>query len=146
MMNRMKILAVGGILTLGTFACSADMVQNPSSTSQASYENYENTGDRPEAYADTGPYERSYEVTKESVQGELIQIDGDYYIVKDSLTGNEVRFRADEKAARLSRNGGLMAEQFQAGDWLEVQLSPEGDALLIQEARATFPTAEQPLP
>jgi len=146
MMNQIKMLALGGILTLGTLACSADMAQNPSDTSQASYENYENTGDRPDAYAETGPYERTYQVTKETVQGELMKIDGDYYILKDSLTGDEIRFRADEKAARLSRNGGRMAEQFQAGDWLEVQLSPEGDALLIQEARVSSPTAEQPLP
>jgi len=144
MMNQMKILAIGGILTLGTLACSADMAQNPSGMSQASYEN---SGDRPDGYAETGPYERTYQVTKDTVQGELMKIDGDYYIVKDSRTGDEIKFRADEKAARLNRDGGRMAEQFQAGDWLEVQLSSEGDALLIiQEARAGSPTAEQPLP
>jgi len=144
MMTQMKMLAIGGILSLGTLACSADMARNPSGTSQASFESesYEST---PDNYAE-GPYERTYQTSNEIMQGELIKIDGDYYIMKDLLTGNEVRFLVPESATRLSRDGGSIAEQFQAGDWIEVQLSPEGDALLLQEARAFSPSAEQPLP
>jgi len=144
MKRQMKMLALGGMFVLGTMGCSADMAQSPYSASQ-SY-------DGSDIYAETGPYERSYQATEENqgieenVQGELMKIDGDYYVVKDSLTGKEVRFHVDKNATRLSRDGGRMAEQFQLGDWIQAQLTPEGDALSLQEARVTPSVSEQPLP
>jgi len=137
MKRHMKLLALGGMFVLGTMGCSADMAQSPYSASQPY--------DSSDIYAETGPYERTYQPTEENVQGELVKIDGDYYVVKDSVTDKEVRFHVDKNATRLSRDG-RMAEQFQLGDWIQAQLTPEGDALSLQEARVTPPVSEQPLP
>jgi len=149
MKTHMKMLALGGILALGTLGCSTDMAQSPSSASQASYENY---GNRSDTSAEAEPYERSYQATEEHsspateeiVQGELVKIDGDYYVVKDSLTSKEVRFHVDKNVSRLDKDGGRMAEQFQLGDWIQAQLTPEGDVFFLQAARMA--PSEQPLP
>jgi len=139
MKRHMKMLALGGMFVLGTtLGCSADMAQGPYSASQPY--------DSSDIYAETAPYECSYQPTEENVQGELVKIDGDYYVLRDSVTNKEVRFHIDKNATRLSGDGERMAEEFQLGDWIQAQLTPDGDALSLQEARVTPSVLEQPLP
>lgn len=80
-------------------------------------------------------------IMKERVQGEIVKIDKDYYVVKDLVTGKKTRFRVDKNTTRLDQDGTRMEANFKIGDKIEGQLTPAGDATLVQMAMATPPAA-----
>lgn len=61
-----------------------------------------------------------------TVKGDLLKIDGEYYVVKDA-TGKEVRLHVD-KTSQLDGT-------FKAGDKIEAQATDTGHALSIKQAK-----------
>jgi len=61
------------------------------------------------------------------VKGDLLRIDGEFYVVKDT-SGKEVRLHVD-KTSKLEGT-------FKAGDKIEAQASDQGHALSIKPAGA----------
>ncbi|MGQ0696078.1 MAG: hypothetical protein ACT4OL_10950 [Nitrospiraceae bacterium] len=63
----------------------------------------------------------------QTVKGDLLRIDGEFYVVKDP-SGKEVRLHVD-KTSKLEGT-------FKAGDKIEAQASDQGHALSIKPAGA----------
>lgn len=61
----------------------------------------------------------------QTVKGDLLKIDGDYYVVKD-MAGKEVRLHVD-KTSQLDG-------AFKAGDKIEAQATDKGHASSIKQA------------
>jgi len=79
------------------------------------------------------------DVTKERhVQGELVKIEGSFYVVKDA-TGQEVRMHVDKNTTKLDKDKAKMDREFKVGDKIEAQVGPNGHAVLIQVATGPPP-------
>jgi len=78
-------------------------------------------------------------IMKEKLRGEVVKVEKGYYVVRDSLTGKEVRFRYDKNTIQLGQDGSRMESNFKVGDRVEGQLTPEGDATFLQMASASAP-------
>ncbi len=77
------------------------------------------------------------EVMKEGqVQGELVKIEGAFYVVKNAA-GKQVRVHVDKNTTKLDKDRAKMDREFKVGDKIEVQVTPEGHAVMIQMAMAT---------
>jgi hypothetical protein len=63
----------------------------------------------------------------QAIKGDLLKIDGEFYVVKDA-SGKEVRLHVD-KTSKLEGS-------FKAGDKIEAQASDKGHALSIKPAGA----------
>jgi len=63
----------------------------------------------------------------QAVKGDLLRIDGEFYVVKDT-SGKEVRLHVDETSK--------LEGTFKAGDKIEAQASDKGHALSIKPAGA----------
>ena len=61
----------------------------------------------------------------QTIKGDLLKIDGDYYVVKD-MAGKEVRLHVD----KTSQLDGI----FKAGDKVEAQATDKGHASSIKQA------------
>jgi len=82
-------------------------------------------------------------VTKErSVLGELMKIDGAFYVIKDAK-GEEIRLHVDKNTTKLDKDRAKMDREFKVGDKLEARLNPDGHASSIQMAMATPPVVGQ---
>ena len=66
------------------------------------------------------------EPTTQTVKGDLLKIDGEYYVVKDTA-GKEVRLHVD-KTSQLDGT-------FKAGDKIEAQATDKGHASSIKQAK-----------
>ena len=66
------------------------------------------------------------EPNAQTVKGDLLKIDGEYYVVKDA-TGKEVRLHVD-KTSQLDGT-------FKAGDKIEAQATDKGHASSIKQAK-----------
>ena len=64
--------------------------------------------------------------SSQTVKGDLLKIDGDYYVVKD-MAGKEVRLHVD-KTSQLDGT-------FKAGDKIEAQTTDKGHASSIKQAK-----------
>ncbi len=69
------------------------------------------------------------------VTGDLLRIDGEFYVVKDS-SGKEVRLHVDGTSK--------LEGTFKAGDKIEAQASDQGHALSIKPAGEASETPEMP--
>jgi len=78
-------------------------------------------------------------IMKEKLRGEVVKVEKGYYVVRDSLTGKETRFKYDKNTIQLGQDGSRMEGSFKVGDRIEGQLTPEGDATFLQLASATAP-------
>jgi len=78
-------------------------------------------------------------IMKEKLRGEVVKVEKNYYVVRDSSTGKETRFRYDKNTIQLGQDGSRMDGNFKVGDRIEGQLTPEGDATFLQLAMATPP-------
>jgi len=78
-------------------------------------------------------------IMKEKLRGEVVKVEKEYYVVRDSLTGKEIRFRYDKNTIQLGQDGSRMEGNFKVGDRVEGQLTPEGDATFLQLAMVTPP-------
>ncbi|HEV8243353.1 MAG TPA: hypothetical protein VGQ07_05125 [Nitrospirales bacterium] len=70
-----------------------------------------------------------------SVWGELVKIEGETYVVK-TAAGKKVRFQVDKNTTRMDNDKTRMDRDFKVGDKIEVQVAPDGHAILIQMAMA----------
>jgi len=66
------------------------------------------------------------EPSTQTVKGDLLKIDGEFYVVKDT-TGKEVRLHVD-KTSQLDGT-------FKAGDKIEAQATDKGHAASIKQAK-----------
>jgi hypothetical protein len=66
------------------------------------------------------------EPSTQTVKGDLLKIDGEFYVVKDT-TGKEVRLHVD----KTSQLEGI----FKAGDKIEAQATEKGHASSIKQAK-----------
>jgi len=73
-----------------------------------------------------------------SVQGELVKIDGAFYVIKDA-SGQEIRLHVDRSTTKLDKDRAKLEREFKVGDKVEAQLNPNGHASSIQMAMATPP-------
>jgi hypothetical protein len=122
------MIALGAILSLGTLACSAEMVQSPSTSSEI--------GLQQNVAAGESPTPDPQQIMKEkSVQGELVKIEGAFYVVKNAA-GEEVRMHVDNNTTKLGKDRAKMDREFTVGDKIEAQVGPNGHAALIQMAMA----------
>ena len=64
--------------------------------------------------------------SSQTVKGDLLKIDGDFYVVKD-MSGKEVRLHVD-KTSQLDGT-------FKAGDKIEAQATDKGHASSIKQAK-----------
>ena len=64
--------------------------------------------------------------SSQTVKGDLLKIDGEYYVVKD-MAGKEVRLHVD-KTSQLDGT-------FKAGDKIEAQFTDQGHASSIKQAK-----------
>jgi len=79
------------------------------------------------------------QITKErSVLGELMKIDGAFYVIKDAK-GEEIRLHVDKNTTKLDKDRAKMDREFKVGDKVEARLNPDGHASSIQMAMATPP-------
>jgi len=78
-------------------------------------------------------------IMKEKLRGEVVKVEKGYYVVRDSRTGKETRFRYDKNTIQLGQDGSRMEGSFKVGDRIEGQLTPEGDATFLQLASASAP-------
>jgi uncharacterized protein YdeI (BOF family) len=62
----------------------------------------------------------------QTVKGDLLKIDGEFYVVKD-MTGKEIRLHVD----KTSQLDGI----FKAGDKIEAQATDKGHASSIKQAK-----------
>ncbi len=86
--------------------------------------------------AGESPFADPRAVTKErQVQGELVKIEGAFYVVKDAA-GKEVRMHVDKNTSKLDKDRAQMDREFKVGDKIDAQVTPEGHAVLIQMAMA----------
>jgi len=75
---------------------------------------------------DSGP------VKPASVKGEVLKIEGNNYLVKDSLSGKDVKFAIEtDMKAKMERLP-------KVGDQIEAQLTPEGYAKAVVFAKGTM--------
>ena len=65
------------------------------------------------------------------VKGDLLKIDGEFYVVKD-MSGKEIRLHVD-KTSKLEG-------AFKAGDKIEAQASEKNHAVSMKHAQPTEPT------
>jgi len=77
-----------------------------------------------------------------SIQGELVKIDGAFYVIKDS-SGKEIRLHVDKNTTKLDRDRAKMDREFKVGDKIEARMNPDGHASSIQIAMATPPVVGQ---
>jgi len=73
-----------------------------------------------------------------SVQGELVKIDGAFYVIKDA-SGKEIRLHVDKNTTKLDKDRAKMDSDFKVGDKVEARMNPDGHASSIQIAMATPP-------
>jgi hypothetical protein len=73
-----------------------------------------------------------------SVRGELVKIDGAFYVIKDA-SGKEIRLHVDRNTTKLDKDRAKMDRDFKVGDKLEARMNPDGHASSIQMAMATPP-------
>jgi len=73
-----------------------------------------------------------------SVQGELVNIDGAFYVIKDA-SGKEIRLHVDKNTTKLDKDRAKMDREFKVGDTVEARMNPDGHASSIQMAMATAP-------
>ena len=71
------------------------------------------------------------EPSTQTVKGDLLKIDGEFYVVKD-MAGKEIRLHVD-KTSKLEG-------AFKAGDKIEVQASEKNHAVSMKHAQPTEPT------
>jgi uncharacterized protein YdeI (BOF family) len=71
------------------------------------------------------------EQSSQTVKGDLLKIDGEFYVVKD-MSGKEIRLHVD-KTSKLDG-------AFKSGDKVEAQASEKNHALSIRHAQPTQPT------
>jgi len=126
---RLKMLAIGGILSLGTLACSADMAQNPTASADGAL-----LGRQDNVAAGESPIPDPQKTMQDRVQGELVKIDGDTYVVKDTSTGKETSFYIDKNSTQLGKDGTRMEDGFKVGDRIEARVTPDGHAIVFQPA------------
>jgi len=124
---RLKMLVIGGILSLGTLACSADMTQNPSASADGGL-----VGRQDNVAAGESPIPDGQKIMRERLQGELVKIDGDTYVVKDTITGKETSFHIDKNSTQLGKDRARMDGNFKVGDRIEAQITPDGHATFVQ--------------
>jgi len=124
---RLKMLAIGGMLSLGTLACSADMTQNPSATADGGL-----TGRQDNVAAGESPIPDAQKTMRDTLQGELVKIDGDTYVVKDTITGKETSFYIDKNSTQLGKDRTRMDGNFKTGDWIEARIAPDGHPIYVQ--------------
>jgi hypothetical protein len=72
--------------------------------------------DDPVGRTQTGP------VSPDRVKGEILKVDGEFYVIKDDLTGKDIKF-AIEKDTQAT-----LARPLEVGDQIDAQLTPEGFA------------------
>jgi uncharacterized protein YdeI (BOF family) len=125
--TRLKMLAIGGILSLGTLACSADMTQNPSASADGGL-----LGRQDNVAAGESTFPDAQKTMQDRVQGELVKIDGDTYTVKDSTTGKETSFYIDKNSTQLDKDRTRLEGNFKTGDRIEARVAPDGHALYVQ--------------
>jgi uncharacterized protein YdeI (BOF family) len=63
---------------------------------------------------------------RQSIEGEILKVEGDLYTVKDA-TGKEVQLHVDES----TQQSGKLKE----GDQIEAEVTPEGHALMLKKAK-----------
>jgi len=131
-MNRhLEMIALGAILSLSTLACSAEMAQSPSTSSEI--------GLQQNVAAGESPIPDPQQIMKEkSVQGELVKIEDPFYVVKNAA-GQEVRIHVDKNTTKLGKDRARMDRDFTVGDKIEAQIAPNGHAIMIQVAMAPPP-------
>jgi hypothetical protein len=129
--TKIAVMAVAAMLTFGTSTYAAEP--------QAGKPNLDNVP------AGGAPTPDPRPVMKEkSMQGELIKIDGAFWVIKDAA-GQEIRLHVDKNTTKLDKDRAKMERDFQVGDKIEVQLNPNGHASSIQMAMATAPAGEKTL-
>src|SRR5438093_749478 len=71
-----------------------------------------------------------------SVTGELVKIDGAFYVIKDA-SGKEIRLHVDKNTTKLDKDRAKMDREFKVGDKIEARMNPDGHASAIQLAMTT---------
>ena len=119
------LVAIAVMLSIGTFTYAAEP--------QAGKPRPDNVP------AGEAPTADPQQIMKEkSVQGELMKIEGAFYVVKNAA-GKEVRMHVDKNTTKLDKDRAKMDRDFKVGDKIEAQVTPEGHAVLIQVAMAQPP-------
>ena len=77
------------------------------------------------------PGEMAAPGSQTAVKGDLLKIDGEFYVVKD-MAGKEIRLHVD-KTSKLEG-------AFKAGDKIEAQASEKNHAVSMKHAQPTEPT------
>ncbi len=132
-MNRhLEMIALGAILSLGILACSPGMTQSPLTSSEVTTPLLQENV----AAGESPTPDPQKIMTERDVRGELIKIDGEFYVVKDSATDKEARFHVDRTTTKLGKDRARMEGDFKIGDRIEAQVRPDSHALLIQLAMA----------
>lgn len=110
----MKTLATAmtfsAVLTLSAWVQAADPGMSPGLT--------------PEPQAGSSDLSSGPSTSGSMVQGEVLKIEGDTYLIKDSA-GKEVRLRVT--------NDTKMGSAFQVGDKIEANVAADGQAMSIQK-------------
>jgi len=129
--TKIAVIAVAAMMTFGTSTFAAD--PQP----QAGKPRQDNVP------AGDSPAPDPQQIMKaRSVQGELVTIDGAFYVIKDA-SGQEIRLHVDKNTTKLDKDRAKMDREFKVGDKLEARLNPDGHASSIQMAMATPPVVGQ---
>lgn len=103
-------MTFSAVLTLSAWVLAADPGMSPGLT--------------PEPQAGSSGLSSGPSTSGSMVQGEVLKIEGDTYLIKDSA-GKEVRLRVT--------NDTKMGSAFQVGDKIEANVAADGQAMSIQK-------------
>ncbi len=78
-----------------------------------------------------------------SVQGKLVKIDGEFYVVKNPA-GKEFRIHVDKNTTKLDKDMTTLGGDFKVGDTIVAQVTPSGHAFSIQMAVPPLSGADIP--
>ncbi len=70
-------------------------------------------------------------MAQKAVQGEIVKIDGEFYVVRDA-SGKEVRIHVDKDT--MTDKGAIQGDSLKVGDRIEAEVTPQGHARSIKKS------------